>query len=282
MQLRHLRVLFSITLVATRLAAVDGRHELSGVAQSRVQITTTSLANGFTGVAYSQTLSASGGVAPLTWSVSGPPPMGLPMGLSLNAGGTIAGTPTATATSTFTVQVQDSTGARDTQSLTINVYPAVAITTSSLPVAVAGVAYSQTLAASGGTPPFQWTLTSGSLPDGLTLSTGGSLSGTPSTAGDPSFSVQVKDSKGAIDSQSLSLIVAGPVAITTGSLPGGTVGQAYSQTLSASGGNGSYTWTITSGAPPMGLTLSSAGAISGTPLAAGSANFTVKAVSAGS
>jgi hypothetical protein len=252
---------------------------LAGMAQSKVQITTTSLPAGFVNVAYSQTLSASGGVSPLTWSLTSGK---LPTGLSLNAAGTIAGTPAATATSTFTVQVKDATGARATQPLTIAVDPAVAITTSSLPVAVAGVAYSQTLAASGGTPPFQWTLTSGSLPNGITLSTGGSLSGTPPAAGDPTFSVQVMDSNGATASQSLTLTVDPPVTITTVSLPAGTVGQAYSQTLSASGGSGSYTWTLAPGMLPAGLTLSSGGVISGTPSAAAVSNFTVKAVSSGS
>ena len=252
---------------------------LSGLAQSKVQVDTTSLPDGAVGVAYSQTLSASGGPSPFTWSLTKGP---LPAGLSLNANGAITGTPTATGNSTFTVQAKDATGGAATQPLTIGVDPAVAITTSSLPVAVAGVTYSQTLATSGGTPPFQWTVTSGSLPAGISLSSGGSLTGTPSAAGDPTFSVQVKDANGSVDTTSLSLIVAPPVAITTSSLPGGTVGQAYSQTLSASGGNGSYTWSVTVGALPAGLTLSSGGVISGTPSAAASSNFTVKAASAGS
>ena len=252
---------------------------LSGFAQSKVRIDTTSLTAGAVGVAYNQTLSASGGPAPFTWSlIKGT----LPTGLNLNAGGTISGTPVATVNSMFTVQVEDSGGGTATEPLSINVDPAVTITTSSLPVAVAGTAYSQTLTASGGTPPFQWTVTSGSLPAGISLSTGGSLSGTPSAAGDPSFSVQVKDSNGSIDTASLTITVEPPVTISTGSLPGGTEGQAYSQTLSASGGSGTYTWTVTAGALPAGLALSSGGAISGTPSAAVSSNFTVKAVSAGS
>ncbi len=252
---------------------------LSAVAQPRIRINTTSLPDGFAGVAYSQTLSASGGPTPFAWSLKKGP---LPAGLSLNAGGVIAGTPAATGSSTFTVQVEAANGVAATQPLTINVDPAVAITTSSLPAAVAGVTYSQTLSASGGTPPFQWTVTSGSLPAGISLSPTGSLSGTPPAAGDPSFSVQVTDSNGATDIKSLTLTVAPPVTITTGSLPGGTVGQAYSQTLAASGGSGSYTWTVTSGALPAGLTLSSGGAISGIPSAAVSSNFTVMAVSSGS
>jgi hypothetical protein len=252
---------------------------LSGVAQSKLHIDTTSLPDGFAGIAYSQTLSASGGPSPFTWSLMTGP---LPTGLSLSAGGVITGTPAATGNSAFTVKVRDATGGMATEPLTINVDPTVAITTSSLPAAVAGVAYSQTMAASGGTPPLQWAVTSGSLPNGTSLSAGGSLSGTPSAAGDSSFSLQVKDSKQSTDTTSLTLSVEPAVAITTNSLPAGTVGQAYSQTLSASGGSSGYTWTITSGSLPAGLALSSAGAISGTPSAAVSSNFTVKAVSSGS
>src|SRR5439155_20025642 len=67
-----------------------------------------------------------------------------------------------------------------------------------------------------------------------------------------------------------------PLSIRTGSsLPSGTVGTPYSQALSAAGGTAPYTWTVTAGAVPAGLTLSSAGVLSGTPTASGTANFTV-------
>ncbi|MBH0121560.1 Ig domain-containing protein [Rhodococcus sp. HM1] len=70
----------------------------------------------------------------------------------------------------------------------------------------------------------------------------------------------------------------GGLSITTASLPGGTVGVAYSQTLTVAGGTGTKTWTVASGDLPAGLSLSTAGVISGTPTAAGTSNFTVQVV----
>lgn len=64
--------------------------------------------------------------------------------------------------------------------------------------------------------------------------------------------------------------------ITTTSLPNGAIGIAYSQTLAATGGDGSLSWSITAGSLPAGLSLSSAGVISGTPTASGTSNFTVR------
>ena len=70
-------------------------------------------------------------------------------------------------------------------------------------------------------------------------------------------------------------------SVTTSLPPDGRVGVSYSQTLAARGGDGSYSWTITSGALPVGLSLSAAGTISGTPTAAAAATFTVQVSSAG-
>jgi hypothetical protein len=152
-----------------------------------------------------------------------------------------------------------------------------AITTASLPGGTVGTAYSQTLAATGD-PTIAWTVDSGALPGGLTLSSAGVISGTPTAASTFNFTVKATNGAGN-DTKALSIVVAAaPVAptITTASLPGGTVGTAYSQTLAATG-DPTIAWTIDSGVLPGGLTLSSAGVISGTPTAAGTFNFTVKA-----
>jgi len=162
--------------------------------------------------------------------------------------------------------------------------PASSITTASLPNGQMGIAYSATLAASGGTSPYSWTLSSGTLPSGLTLnSSSGQISGSPSAANTFNFTVQVKDSSATAQTASKSFIVtivaAGPtpVSISTSSLPNGQVGTAYSATLAASGGTSPYSWTLSSGTLPSGLTLnSSSGQISGSPSTAGTFNFAIQ------
>jgi hypothetical protein len=147
--------------------------------------------------------------------------------------------------------------------------PALAVSTGSLSNGTVGTAYSQTLIATGGTTPYTWSIISGSLPAGLSLSSSGVVSGTPTTAGGPtSVTFQVTDSVNATATKSLSITIAMPPTISTSSLPQGTVGLAYSQTLIATGGTSPYNWTVVTGSLPAGLTLSSSGLISGTPTAA--------------
>jgi hypothetical protein len=150
------------------------------------------------------------------------------------------------------------------------------VTTASLPVGTTTVAYSQTLSASGGVSPYTWSVASGTLPAGLTLSADGVISGTPTAGGTSTFTVRVTDSGSRTGTKSLSIVVGTPVGVTTASLANGNVGTALSRTLAASGGATPYTWSLTSGALPAGLSLSAAGVISGTPTTASTANFTVQ------
>ena len=268
-------------LSQSRSAGFAGLCLLAWTAQlhAAVHIGTSSLPDGFVGTAYNQTLSANGGTAPYSWSLS----VGqLPAGLSLSGSGVISGTPAAPGSSLFGLQVKDADGNSSAGSLTIVIDPAISISTTSLPGAIVGLQYSQNMMATGGTLPFQWAVSSGSLPAGLGLGATGTLSGTPSASGNFSFSVDVKDSKGATDTVALTLAVAAAVSITTTSLPGGEIGIAYSQGLAGSGGTGSYIWSLSAGGLPAGLGLSIAGVISGTPSATGTTNFTVKASSGGS
>ncbi len=154
---------------------------------------------------------------------------------------------------------------------------ALGVTTTSLSGGTVDAVYSATLVATGGTSPYTWE-NIGSLPDGLSLSTGGVISGTPTAEGDFSFTVKVTDSVENTDTKALSIHVAAvaPLGVTTTSLSGGTVDAVYSATLVASGGTSPYTWSIESGSLPDGLSLSTAGAISGTPTAEGDFSFTVK------
>ena len=170
------------------------------------------LPDGIQGVSYSTTLTSFGGVPPLTWALTAG---SLPPGLALDGlAGTISGTPTTTGLFSFSVSLTDTstpTPSVEVRSLSINIAAPLAITTTTLAPAKFGVAYSQTLAATGGVAPLTWSLSSGSsLPGGLSLSSSGIISGTPTTTGTFSFSVQVADSSSPqqVATQSFSLTVA--------------------------------------------------------------------------
>ncbi len=157
--------------------------------------------------------------------------------------------------------------------------PLPSITTASLPAGTVNTAYSSTLNVTSGTAPFVWSVSSGSLPAGLSLeSSTGIISGTPTGAVNSSFTVKVTDANDMTSTRSLSIAVAVPVAITTSTLPAGSIGVAYAQTVAATGGTSPYTWAIASGALPAGLTLTaSTGRISGTPTASAAANVELRA-----
>ncbi len=238
------------------------------IAPSTLIITTTSLPLGMVGQPYNHTLQATGGTGALTWSITAGI---LPAGLTLNATtGAISGTPIMPAgTSSFTVQVQDAGGLSDTQllSMTINLPNPPQIATTTLPGGTVGQPYSQTLHATGGVGVLTWSVTTGSLPAGLTLSSSGTISGTPTTPGTSNFTVRVVDTFNQSDTQSLPLAISTVLAITTTSLPNAKEGQAYSTILQSSGGVPPLTWSVT---PPLpnGLNLNPAtGQITGTPVA---------------
>jgi len=164
-----------------------------------VTVTTLVLAGGNVNTAYSQTLTVVGGVPGYVWSLdvaSNP----LPSGLSLNSSGVISGTPTVAGMTTITVRVTDSVGGAATQQLSLTISPAgvvpIAITSlSSLPAGIVGANYNTSLSATGGTGTRAWSVVSGVLPTGLTLNPStGQISGTPTTQGTSTFTVQVQDS----------------------------------------------------------------------------------------
>jgi large repetitive protein len=160
-----------------------------------VSVTPTQIPNGMVGLAYHTTVAATGGLAPYAFSVSTGT---LPAGVTIASGtGVLSGAPTTAGTSTFTVKVSDAEVPAVTavQSYSVTVFPTLAITTASLPAVNIGVAYTTTLTATGGVAPYKFTVTTGTLPAGLTLnSTTGVLSGTPSAAGSFAFTITVTDS----------------------------------------------------------------------------------------
>jgi hypothetical protein len=265
------------------LAGCSGSGSTSGTSNptqpsGTLTVSTTSLPSG----------TVSGGTAPYSYNATN-----LPGGLSISAStGMITGIPAqnSVGTAAATVKVTDSTQPSSqsaSSSLSISISPAtLAVTTTSLPGGIASAPYPSTsLQASGGVPPYSWSLQSGSLPAGLSLSTGGAISGTPTTAGAYPVTFVVTDSFTTPETAkaSLTLIVSTPptgptstLSLTTTTLAEATVNTAYSATLAATGGITPYSFTLANGASlPTGLTLSSAGSISGTPTTAGTTTFTV-------
>lgn len=266
-------ITFTVTAVDSISNTVSQDYTLT--INPAVSILTTTLPDWTTGRSYSQTIATTGGTAPLTFSqLSGT----LPAGLSLSSAGVISGTPSAVGQSTFTVQVMDSVGSIDTQEYTVTINDTVSITTTSLPDWTLGEAYNETVETTGGTAPLTFSLTTGTLPDGLLLnSSTGAITGTPTTAGTSSFTVQVLDTAGATDTQAYTIVINGPVLITTTSLPDWTVGREFSQTIATSGGTSPLLFTVSDGILPSGLILdSSTGVLSGTPDVPGLSSFTIK------
>ena len=248
------------------------------------------LASGQNGVPYNQTLIGMDGVAPLTFSLQSG--SSLPAGLKLNLAGSIVGTPTSptlgqnAVTSTFTVLLTDNglPPLPVAQAFQITVQPPPLLTIATSGTLAAGFIngqYNAKVSASGGTTPVTWSLVpgSGTLPPGLALSpTSGQITGVPIVATGAvypmSYSFKVQATDASIPAQTatsnlLSIAIQQPatLTITTSSLlPTGTTSTAYNTSLLATGGIQPYTWTLTSGQLPAGLSLSPNGTITGTPM----------------
>lgn len=267
----------SFTVQVKDAAGDIAQQALSIVVNAAPSITPATLSAGDQGVAYpTQTLTETGGTAPLTWSISS---NSLPTGLTLTGSGstaTVGGTLGASAaTSTFTVKVVDANNVATTLGFTITVNSPPSITTTSLmTIAIVGTAYTPMLVASGGTAPLIFT---SQVIDGLTLTSMGTFTGTPTSPGNFPFTAMVTDAIGATASQLLTLVVETPLVLSGTSLPPATIGFPYQFQLTATGGSPPYTWTVMNGQGQLaaGLTLSSTGVISGTPTAAGSSSITV-------
>lgn len=160
--------------------------------------------------------------------------------------------------------------------------PTITLAPASLSATTVGATYSETVTASGGTGPYTYVVTAGALPGGLTLTSAGALSGTPTAEGTFNFTITATDSSGGTGpytgSRAYTIAVAAPtVTVSPATLPAATVAASYSQSLTASGGTAPYSYAVTAGALPSGMNLSSVGVLSGTPTAGGTFNFTITA-----
>jgi hypothetical protein len=257
---------------------------------SGLTVTTTSLAGGTVGVNYGAGLLASGGKPPYTWSLAAvtQPPGTLPPGLNLDSqSGDIYGTPGTAGTYSFFVQVTDGVQTSPPHQLSIAIAPAsppppailTVVNAQELPSGTVGTAYSDTLAAVGGSGQYTWTLTGGSLPAGLSLAKNGAITGTPTTAQTANFNATVKDTGGNSVATGFTILVTSPTSVgllTPNPLPNGVVGVLYSYAIHVTGGTAPYTYSITAGQVPPGLTFDeTTGALNGTPTTAGSFGITL-------
>jgi hypothetical protein len=206
----------SETTVTINASSVDFPSEKSTIqitVEPSLQITTSTLASGNVGSAYSATVTATGGIPAFAWIVAAP--SSLPAGLSLSSSTTrsvtISGAPTTQGPVTFVLGVTDSQGHQAAKSLSITIGASLplAITTTTLPNGALNAVYPTTsLQLSGGAGPFTWSTTSGTLPPGISLSpTTGQITGTPTQTGTFPFTVQVADSETPVETATANLSI---------------------------------------------------------------------------
>ena len=257
---------------------------------------------GIVGTSYSVQLVARGGCEPsFSFSVVNG---AMPAGLSMSSSGLITGTPTQAGGARFWVKVHDigpaeggpvwCTFPKDAErEFKIDVNPRVIVTTQSAVPGTIGAPYNLPVVAqmmsgpdqfSQPSSPLTWTLAQGQLPPGLVLgASDGIISGTPTTEGSYVFSVRAALADGRADSKGLEIIVRQPLSIaaarpltSVGAPTPWEVGVPFSTKLSASGGSGTYTWSVAAGALPSGFALAADGTLAGNTQTAGTYRATLR------
>jgi large repetitive protein len=270
---------YSFTITATDNNGVTASQAYSGTVDAGLSITTATLPTPVIGVAYSQTVATSGGIAPISFSVSAG---SLPAGLSLAAStGVISGTATTPGAYSFTITATDGNGITAFHAYSGTIGARLAITTTTLATPVIGVAYSQAVATSSGAAPVTFSVSAGSLPAGLSINAStGAISGAATTSGPYSFTITATDNNGVADARSYSGTIGERVSISSGDLTTPLVGESVSVAVFASGGTGPYAFAVSGGALPDGLSFSPTGQISGTPTTAGPFSITIEVTDA--
>ncbi|WP_321472814.1 putative Ig domain-containing protein [uncultured Paludibaculum sp.] len=276
---------YTFTVTATESSCqssfVPGRTAARSYTVRILGISTSSLPQGTAGRPYPNTqLAVAGNSGTVSYGGTLLPPT-----LAVSATGLITGTTTTAGTynAAFTV-IDPSTNLVASRTLPIVVNAGPTFPTATLPGGTVGASYSASVAASGGTAPFIYTLSAvaGGLPPGLSLATGGAITGNPTTAGTYNFSIIATDANGAAVPQSFQIVVApAPVlTISPSTLPTGVMGSFYYAGLSADGFFSPPSFSVSSGSLPPGIALTTAGVFQGTPSQAGLFSFTVRAASA--
>ncbi len=151
--------------------------------------------------------------------------------------------------------MSDQSGISGVGAFALNILAPLAISTGSpLPSGAVGMPYEVQVQASGGVPSYAWSVASGALPGGVSLSAStGVISGTPASAGTFNFELAVSDQSGGKASGAFVIVVTTPLAISTEALSGGAIGTPYASTFAATGGSPPYTWSMTaqSGSLPL-------------------------------
>jgi hypothetical protein len=263
---RHARAGWSAACAALLLAACGGGGDGGGGGNNPdpLNIANTALSDGVVGNPYTGQVVSTGGTGVHTFTLTGT----LPPGLDFDgAEGTVTGTPTGPAgESEISVTVTDSgsPAQTDTQDFTLRIADPMVVDVGTPPTAVIGAAYSHAISASGGTPPYSFSV---DLPSGVTIDADGVISGTPaadaltaaggatvSDSADPPQVAQFADFRVAVE-----------LAVETTALPDAIGGVAYSAQLQSQGGLPPFTWDFTGGSLPDAVGFFETGEVRGTP-----------------
>jgi len=246
-----------------------------------LELDTTSLASAQVGESFSFPMTATGGTGePYDWSISSSVEPAGGLTLNISTAGVLSGTPTHEGAYKFSLTVQDSSSVSVTKDLEMTVGPATVVEalkldTTSLANGRVGESFSFQMSATGGTGgPYDWSISSSVEVEerlSLSISTDGILSGTPTHEGAYNFSLTVQDSSSVSVTKDLEMTV-GPATVVealkldTTSLANGRVGESFFFRMTASGGSGSYDWSINIDTLPEGLTFNSqTGGLAGSP-----------------
>ena len=252
--------------------------KVSSIFPTAFAVTTTTLPDWTAARPHSAQLEYQGGAGAVTWSAPG---VGLPGGMTLSSSGLLAGTPAVADTYVFTARVTDTCGFYVEESLSFVVNPPPQIGDVPLQDWTRAQFYMLPLSAWGGTPPLDWSITSGSEPAGTTFDATGTLSGAPTTVGTTSFDARITDARGSIATRTVTMRVNERPAITTTSIQTWTEHTAFTQRLTLTGGTLPITWS-----GPTGTLLTVEpidavrGEIDGTTADAGAYDFTVRVTDA--
>lgn len=277
---------YRFTITATyylSLCAGSREYVITILPCAAITLNPSSLSHGVVGAAYSRALTATGVAGPYNFAVTAGT---LPPGVSLNASGTLSGTPTQAGSYNFavTANANGCTGMRAYTLAILPTCPALTVNPGTLPSGNLGTPYSQTVTITGGAAPYSFGMNLGSAPPPGLSYINGVLSGTPKQTGMFSFTTRTRDANNCEVTKGYTVTInppCEPIVINPAMLPIGIVGAPYSQTLTISVSAFAVNFAVTAGALPPGLNLSASGALSGAPTQTGSFPFTVTATANG-